>query len=421
MELHRRQFIQSSIALALGAGLARSVLARGPVDEPKQTKDDGFITDQAVKQADKPLRVLFLGGTMFLGPAAVEWAVARGHTVTLFNRGKSNPEMFPNLEKIRGDRRKGEIEALGGKREWDVVIDTNAYVPKEMRQMQEILKGRVGHYVMVATANVYSDETKAGQDETAPVWNEWPDEAEVSEKTYGPMKRGCEVEVEKAMPGHCVSVRPSLICGPRDPTDRFTYWPLRCKRGGEILAPVGPDEPVQFVDVRDLGRFLVLACEKRLTGAYNACGPARMKLAALLEACIAAARPETPARLSWAPLKFLNDNKVESWSDMPVWIPSADPEQAGSNLRVGTKAFREGMTARTMVETAKGALDWWPREVERRTRITRERIALAEKEGREKPQLPDPTKLRAGLTAEREGELLKTLAAGTGQQKQRAG
>jgi 2'-hydroxyisoflavone reductase len=394
MPLSRRSFLTSSIAAAAGAQAALAAVAQPSAPAvPEKPKSD---PKPEVPKAEKPLKILFLGGTAFLGPHTVERLIARGHTVTLFNRGKTFPELFPDLEKLRGNRgvagkaaaepdfKSIEAEIAKG-RKWDAVIDTSAYVPKYMRASTAVLKDAVTHYVMVASINAYKSEADPNQDENSPTWEKWPEEAEVDEKTYGPMKRGCEVVLNEMMPGRWASARPSLIVGPRDWSSRFSYWPLRAMRGGEILAPIGPQEPCAFVDARDVGALLVNMAEKKANGPVNALGKSGMTfgpvLADVLEAAKAKGAPAST--LTWVPLSFITENKIEAWSDLPAWVPSADPEYAGFASRSGSKALALGATFRSVRETSADILKWWDTLPEAR---------------RAKP--------RPGLKPERETELL---------------
>lgn len=398
MPLSRRSFLAASIAAAAGAQAALAAAGRQPAGEKPAEPPKTTPPAKPVPKADKPLKVLFLGGTIFLGPPTVERLIARGHTVTLFNRGKSNPELFPDLEKLRGDRGTAksecnlaalEAEIKKGRR-WDAVIDTCAYVPKFMRMSTNLLKDAVDRYIMVASINVYNSDAEPNQDETGPMHEKWPDDAPVTNESYGPMKRGCEVVLSELMPNRWASIRPALIVGPRDPSDRFSYWPLRCKRGGEILAPVSPMEPAEFIDARDAGGLLVLIAEKKAAGAFNAVGAPDLHFGDVLGDCLAAAKaagaPE--GRLTWASQEFLTENKVQPWSDLPAWVPSADPEAAGALRRVGQRAIDLGATFRPTRETAADILKWWDT-------LPAERRA----------------KVRSGLSEARETELLKKFHA----------
>jgi 2'-hydroxyisoflavone reductase len=394
MYLSRRAFLTSSIAAAAGAQAALAGI--GQPKAPASPAEPAPADKLKVAKADKPLKVLFLGGTVFLGPHTVELLLARGHTVTLFNRGKTFPDLFPEVEKLRGERgtfgkakaesdfKSLEAEIAKG-RKWDVVIDTSAYVPKYMRASTAVLKDAVSHYVMVASINVYKSEAEPNQDENAPTWDKWPEEAAIDEKTYGPMKRGCEVVLSEMMPGRWASVRPSLIVGPRDWSSRFSYWPLRAMRGGEILSPVGPEEPCAFVDARDVAGLLVNIAEKKAVGPVNALGSPRMTFGPMLAEVLAAAKAAgAPAStLTWVPLMFINANNVQAWSDLPAWVPSADPEYAGFASRSGARSVELGATFRPVKETSADILKWWNTLPEAR---------------RAKP--------RPGLTVDRETELL---------------
>ncbi|HYC99821.1 MAG TPA: hypothetical protein VEB22_01220 [Phycisphaerales bacterium] len=396
MHLTRRSFLASTLVAAAGAQSALAALGQPPVAPTERPKSD---PKPSVTKAEKPLKVLFLGGTVFLGPHTVDRLLARGHTVTLFNRGKSFPDLFPDLEKLRGDRgtagktpTEPNLKALESEvakgRKWDLVIDTCPYVPKFMRASTAVLKDAVSHYVMVASVNAYKSEAEPNQDESAPTWDKWPEEAPVDEKTYGPMKRGCEVVLSEMMPGRWASARPSLIIGPRDWSSRFSYWPLRAARGGEILAPVGPDEPCMFVDARDVGNLLVLMGEKKAQGPVNALGSPGMTFGPMLNEVLAAAKAAgaPAASLTWASLSFLNANSVQPWSDLPAWVPSADPEYAGMASRNGMKSIELGATYRSVKDSSADILNWW------------ETLPEARK-----------AKPRPGLTAEREAELLAKL------------
>lgn len=398
MPLTRRTFLTSTLAAAAGAQAALAAIGQPANPAPKPDDKPKPDPKPSVPKADKPLKVLVLGGTVFLGPHTVERLIARGHTVTLFNRGKTFPELFPDVEKLRGDRgteksdvnlKSLEAEIAKG-RKWDAVIDTSAYVPKYMRASTTLLKDAVSHYVMVASINAYKSEAAPNQDENAPTWEKWPDEAPVTNESYGPMKRGCEVVLSELMPGRWASCRPSLIVGPRDWSSRFSYWPLRAMRGGEILAPVGPEEPCAFVDARDVANLLVLMAEKKAQGPVNALGAPGLTMGQVLAEVLTAAKAAgaPPSTLTWAPLKFITDNNVQAWSDLPAWVPSADPEYAGFASRSGAKSASLGATFRSVTESSADILKWWNTLPQAR---------------RDKP--------RPGLSPEREAELLKKLNA----------
>jgi 2'-hydroxyisoflavone reductase len=336
----------------------------------------------------KPLRILILGGTGFTGPYQVRYALARGHKVTTFNRGKTHPGELPkDVEQLTGDRN-GQLDALKD-RPWDVVIDNPTTLPAWVRDAAQILKGNVQRYVFISTISVYG-EVKQGVDESAPVEkyngpNPYQETIEAMKasgyKTYGPLKALSEKEAEKWFPKKTLIIRPGLIVGPRDETDRFTYWPVRIDRGGEILAPgMGSIDPVQFVDARDLAEWTIRMAENRETGIYNATGPAKyLSIGGMLDGTKNALNSK--AAFTWVPEDFLKDHKVEAWSDMPVWAGAYN--EAGISQTKISKALSKGLAFRPLGETARDTLAWFK-------------------------SLPQDRQshLKAGLTPEREAELL---------------
>jgi 2'-hydroxyisoflavone reductase len=301
-------------------------------------------------------KLLLLGGTGFLGPAIVETALAHGHEVTLFHRGKTHPELFPNVEKIHGDRNES-LDALKG-RSWDVVYDTSGYFPKQVVRAAEALKGHVGQYVFVSSVSVYHHPSKNGVDEKGPVGttNE-PDADKITETNYGPLKALCEDAARAAFGDDATIVRPGLIVGPGDPTDRFTYWPVRLERGGETLAPGDGKDPAQIIDVRDLGAWLVTVAEGHITGTFNTAGPkGTMTMAAMLDAIKRGVGGTST--FTWVSPEFLEEQKVSAWMDMPVWVPSSD-EDAGISRAKCDKAIAKGLTFRPVEDTARDTLAYW--------------------------------------------------------------
>ncbi|MBN1287914.1 MAG: epimerase [Anaerolineae bacterium] len=307
------------------------------------------------------MKLLVIGGTRFLGLHTVQAALAREHEVTLFNRGRSNPDIFPDIEKLTGDR-DGGLDVLRG-RTWDAVIDTCGYVPRVVRASAELLADAVEHYTFVSTLSVYTDWTVPGIDESAELAT-MEDETveEVTGETYGPLKVLCEQAVETAMPGRALVVRAGLIVGPNDVSDRFTYWPARVARGGEVLAPEGPDYRVQFIDARDLGAWMVRMTEARKAGAYNATGPDyELTLGEVLATCKDVAGSD--AVFTWADKDFLAEHEVQPWTELPLWIP-------GEVQAVDcSKAIAAGLSFRPLAATVRDTLEWdrtRPADAERR-------------------------------------------------------
>jgi 2'-hydroxyisoflavone reductase len=291
------------------------------------------------------MKLLVLGGTKFLGRAAVEAALARGDEVTLFNRGETNPELFPEVEKLRGDR-DGDLSALEG-REWDAVIDPSGFVPRLVRASAEALRGSVGHYLFVSSASVYAEPYVAGFDESAPTLEpEWESEEVLAH--YGELKEACEEVVSEVFPGAHTNVRAGLIVGPHDASGRFTYWPMRIAAGGEVLAPGSPDGSTQFIDVRDLGAWLVTACAERAVGPFNATGEP-VTFGEVLAAC------PGDAKITWVDEAFLLEHEVGPWMELPLWIPGE--EQAFLQMSVA-RARAAGLETRPLAETARDTLAW---------------------------------------------------------------
>jgi 2'-hydroxyisoflavone reductase len=295
-----------------------------------------------------------LGGTHFLGPAFVEAAQAHGHQLTLFNRGKSHPGLFPDVENLVGDR-DGKLDALVG-RKFDAVLDTSGYVPRLVRDSAKLLAPNVERYLFVSTISVYADTSKPVDESSQLATLKAPTE-EISGGSYGALKAQCESAANEVMPGRVCVVRPGLIVGPRDDTDRFTYWPVRLARGGEVLAPGTPKDPVAYIDVRDLGEWMVRLLEKGTTGTFNALGPAGdFGVGELIEGC----RKAVPAKstLTWVDAPFLEKQKVEGWTDLPVWTPPTG-ETAYMGRISRSRAVAAGLTFRPVEVTARDTLAWW--------------------------------------------------------------
>lgn len=335
----RREFLQHTMTATAAMSLGRSSQASTVVPPPRQA-----------------LRILILGGTGFIGPHEVRYAQSRGHTVTLFNRGQTNPNLFPNVEKLRGDRN-NDLTALEG-REWDVVIDNAASIPRWVRQSAQLLKDSARQYLFVSTISVYADNSIVNMDESGPLaTTEDETVEEVTGQTYGPLKALSEQEARNAFGDRATIVRPGLIVGPGDPTDRFTYWPVRIDRGGDVLAPGNHSDPVQIIDVRDLTHWMIRTLEEGHTGTYNATGPASpLSIAETLYGI----RAITPADVSfkWADAAFLEANEVRPWRDMPLWIPPANGMEGFSRVNC-EKAIGAGLTFMPLADTARDTLQWY--------------------------------------------------------------
>ena len=301
------------------------------------------------------MRILIIGGTRFLGRHLVEAALARSHEVTLFNRGKSNPDLFPALETILGDREK-DVDKLNG-RLWDAVIDVAGYLPRIVRLSAEVLKGSVARYVFISSVSVYENFKQIGIDESYPV-GKIQDETveEITGETYGPLKALCEKVVQDIYGERALVIRPGLIVGPHDPTDRFTYWPVRIARGGDVLAPQKPEAAIQVIDVRDLSDFIIHLIQENASGVFNATGPDyELTIGRLLEASKQVSGSD--ANIQWASVEFLNQHKVEPWSDMPTWVPD-DEEGVGFSHVDVSKAIEAGLRFRPLEETVRDTLAW---------------------------------------------------------------
>ncbi len=298
------------------------------------------------------MKILVLGGTKFLGRAAVDAALERGHDVTLFNRGETNPELFPEVEKIRGDRTE-DVSALEGRR-WDAVVDPSAYFPHVVRRSAETLERSVGRYLFVSSVSVYADFSE-GPNEGSPrgELGDMPaDEMLPEYENYGPLKALSEDVVWEVYGDRATIVRPGLIVGPHDPTGRFTYWPHRAVRGGEMVVPAPPERTVQFVDVRDLGLWMVQLLERDEGGAFNA-----TRSGVPWQELIDSARSVTGSDATpvWLSDEFLIEHEVGEWMELPLWL--ADPEWVGMNRTDVSRAESAGLTHRPLEDTIRGTLD----------------------------------------------------------------
>lgn len=318
------------------------------------------------------MQLLVLGGTEFLGRALVEAALERRDEVTTFTRGKTNPDLFPEADRLRGDR-DGDLGALEG-RTWDAVVDLSGYVPRVVRASVELLEPSVGRYVFVSSISVYADLSKPVSEDTPTATLDDPSSEDVP-KHYGALKAACEREVERVFGDRSLIIRPGLIAGPHDPDGRFTYWPHRVAEGGDVIAPGPPERPAQLIDARDLGRWILHALDGELAGIFNAVGT--WSFGNVLEASAAASG--AGARPVWVPDEFLLEQGVGEWMELPLWIGN---EAYRGMMRADTsRAVAAGLTVRPLVETARAALQ----QAERADGV--------------------------GLTTEREAQLLATWSA----------
>jgi 2'-hydroxyisoflavone reductase len=295
------------------------------------------------------VRLLVLGGTQFLGRHVVEAALARGHDVTLFNRGQTRPELHPGVERLAGDR-DGGLEALHGRR-WEALVDTSGYVPRVVRESAKLHVA--DRYLFVSTISVYADVSRPGVDEDAPLARLEQETEDYRSQAYGPLKALCEQAVRDEYADRATVVRPGLIVGPWDPTGRFTYWPVRIAEGGDVLAPEPRDAPVQVIDGRDLAAFCLDLLENDAGGTFNATGePTTMER--VLEECRRVSGSD--ARFVWAPAAWLVEQGVQEWMELPLWL--ASPEYAGHSLIDASRAVAAGLAFRPLRETIADTLAW---------------------------------------------------------------
>jgi len=340
-----------------------------------------------------PLKILILGGTRFIGLHMTALALARGHTLTYFNRDKTKTDRYREVERIKGDRN-GQIDGLKD-REWDVVIDNSGYVPRHVRLSAELLAPKVKQYVFTSSISVYPNFSEP-RDESSPVGKLADETVEkVDGETYGPLKALCEQAVLSVMPGRTTIIRPGLIVGPDDNTDRFTYWPARAARGGEFIAPGSPTDPFQVIDARDLAAFTINAIENHVTGTYNLVSNVNdFKFGELTDACVAAARkqakPAEMPRATFVPAEFLEAQEVAPWSDMPVWLPAKGDEAAFAGTS-NKAAVARGLKITPLKKTVNDTMAW------HLTRPAEER-----------------EKLKAGIAPEKEATVLAAWKAKTG-------
>ena len=342
----RREFLKAAAAAALVTPAAGANAAEGTAP---------------VAKAAAQLNMLILGGTGFTGPEQVRYALARGHKVTLLNRNTRSPNLFAGqVEQLVGDLN-ADVSALKGKT-FDVVIDNPTTFPAWVRNAAQYLRGNCKHYIFISTISAYKDNDEPGADETAAT-NPLPADVDpytlVSDhmfRFYGILKAEAEREVERHYAGLATIIRPGLIVGPQDYTDRFTYWPARIERGGRVLAPGTMFDPVQFIDSRDIAEWTVRMAESRAFGFYNAVGAAKeLGMGGMLDGIKAALAAK--AEFTWVPTDFLKDHKVSAWSNMPVWVPPTG-ESAGFTRRSNVKALAKGLTFCPLAVTTRETLAW---------------------------------------------------------------
>ena len=299
------------------------------------------------------MKILILGGTEFVGRHLTTAALARGHDVTHFNRGKTAPNAFRDVPTILGDRDGGLAPLEDGS--WDAVLDTSGYVPRVVGASARLLSSRASFYAFVSSVSAYADLSVRGVDEEAPLAELDDPESEELPAKYGPLKVACERVVRSTFAERALIVRPGLIVGPHDPTDRFTYWPVRLARGGTVLAPAPPDQRVQWIDARDLAEWMIRRAEAGAGGVFNAVGPAEItSFGALIEGCRRAAG--SAAEIAWTDPEHLAKHGVDQWLDLPLWI--ARPHAAGLLHVDGSRALDAGLTCRSLEETARDTLEW---------------------------------------------------------------
>jgi 2'-hydroxyisoflavone reductase len=394
MNTNRRQFIRTAATAggALGLGLTPHLAAGAAA--PGSAAPAPAAAGPGAASAPRRIRLLILGGTGFIGPHQVRYAVERGHEVTIFNRGRSAPGMFPGVEEVTGDRAANDYGSLRG-RTWDAVIDNSAAsatAPQWVREAGDVLRDTVGQYLFISTRSVFRDlsmvpatvDAPLLTPETTPGWSEgrpYP---------YGLAKALAEAEALRAFGGRTTLVRPGLIIGPGDDTDRFTYWPVRIARGGEILAPGDPEQDrVQIIDVRDLCEWAVRLCEQQTFGTFMGVGPQNGRSMAELLYGIAAVTT-TPLSWTWVPLEFLTAQRIRAYSDMPVWRPPTAGFEGFARFDL-SREVAAGLTFRSLADTAQATLDF-------------HRSRPAERQAQ----------FRAGINAERETEVLRAWHARLG-------
>jgi 2'-hydroxyisoflavone reductase len=387
----RRDFIHRTTAAAAGA----VALGAHPLAASAERASDGDTP-----RADRALRILILGGTGFTGPHQIRYAVARGHHVTIFNRGRRQVDLPDGVEYLQGDRNEADgLDALKAEVakgvKWDVVIDNPTSLPFWVRDAGAVLKDAAQQYIFISTISVYADASRPGMDEDTalapypgadPLVETMQSFQQNMGSLYGPLKAASEREAGKWFPGRTTVIRPGLIVGPGDMSGRFTYWPVRITRGGEVLAPGTGHDAVQYIDARDLAEWTVRMAESRAVGTFNATGPAGVvTMAEMLGGIRAAFDGTRKTWLKWAPVEVLEQHNVRGWSDMPVWVRPAEDNAGFARVSI-ERALAQGLTFRPLAATARDTLDWFN-------------------------GLPEETRARVGgsMTAEREAAVLRAF------------
>lgn len=355
-------FDRRSVLKLGAAGLAAATIARSSELEA------GGAANTSPSRAPKPLDLLILGGTGLTGPHQVRYALARGHRVTIFNRGRKQPEWPGEVQQLLGDRDKNDYASIAAEvakgRRWDVVIDNPSSVPAWIRDAAAVLKRNVDGYMMISSLSAYADNATPGQDENGPLAGFDGDPLKETMATlradmgkYAGLKAATEAETRKHFGRRATLIRPGLIVGPGDETDRFSYWPLRLRRGGEVLCPGDGSDRVQYIDARDLGEWMIRLAEQRATGAFNAIGPDYpLDMAALLYGIRASTTQG--ATLTFVPADFLEAQNVSPWGDMPLWVPGSG-ESAGFHARSNARSIAAGLTFRSIADTVAATLAWF--------------------------------------------------------------
>jgi len=344
MRQTRRDFLKT------GAAAAGAVAIGVPGCKAKEkTPAPAAATPEA---PSTPLRILVLGGTGFIGPHMVRRARERGHTITLFNRGKTNEDLFPDLETLIGDR-DGKLQALEGKK-WDAVIDTSGYVPRHVRDSANLLKNGASQYLFISSVSAYANFDQPNITEDYPGGTIKDSTVEkITGETYGPVQVLCEKAVQEAFPNGAIVVRPGYIVGPGDSTDRWTYWPVRVAAGGEMIAPGETSHPIEIIDARDLAQFVVRALEQKSTGVFNAVGPAQpTPMGDMLNRLKAVTNSN--ATFTWVDAAWLESQKAT----FPIWNAPAG-KYAHLHSVSNARAVAAGLTYRSFEETARDTLEWW--------------------------------------------------------------